>query len=103
MSWPGLTRPSDRHCERSEAIHTSTRAEQWIASSLQHKIALQFCRELLDMTAGWRQSATATASISISHSGAASAVTPTSVLAGGSMPSKNAERALPMMGRSSGL
>ncbi len=46
---------------------------------------------------------TATASISISHSGAASAVTPTSVLAGGSMPSKKTERALPMMGRSSGL
>jgi hypothetical protein len=25
-------------------------AEAWIASSLQHKIALQFCRELLAMT-----------------------------------------------------
>src|SRR6266702_2192265 len=49
------------------------------------------------------QSPTATASISISHSGAASAETPTSVLAGGSMPSKKAERALPMIGRSSGL
>ena len=49
------------------------------------------------------QSTTATASISISHSGAASAETPTSVLAGGVMPSKKAERAWPMMGRSSGL
>lgn len=53
--------------------------------------------------AGSHQSTTATASISISHSGAASAVTPTSVLAGGVMPSKNTPRALPMMGRSSGL
>jgi hypothetical protein len=49
------------------------------------------------------QSTTATASISISHSGAASAETPTSVLAGGAMPSKKAERASPIMGRSSGL
>lgn len=49
------------------------------------------------------QSATAIASISISHSGAASAETPTSVDAGGSMPSKKAERAFPMIGRSSGL
>jgi hypothetical protein len=28
----------------------STLAERWIASSLQRKIALQFCRELLAMT-----------------------------------------------------
>jgi hypothetical protein len=25
---------SRRHCERSEAIHASSRAERWIASSL---------------------------------------------------------------------
>lgn len=49
------------------------------------------------------QSATAIASISIIHSGAASAETPTRVEAGGSMPSKKTERALPMIGRSSGL
>ena len=40
-----------RHCERSEAIHIAA-WEIWIASSLQRKIALQFCRELLAMTDG---------------------------------------------------
>ena len=60
-------------------------------------------RRILLMTSCQSQSTTATASISISHSGAASAETPTSVLAGGVMPSKKAERAWPMMGRSSGL
>jgi UvrD/REP helicase N-terminal domain len=60
-------------------------------------------RRTLLMTSCQSQSTTATASISISHSGAASAETPTSVLAGGVMPSKKAERAWPMMGRSSGL
>ncbi|MCC8984644.1 hypothetical protein [Bradyrhizobium acaciae] len=41
--------PDDR---LREAIHRTAYAEGWIASSLQRKIALQFCRELLAMTAG---------------------------------------------------
>src|SRR4051794_38950134 len=40
-----------RHCERSEAIQKSVRGHiPGFASSLQRKIALQFCRELLAMT-----------------------------------------------------
>ena len=50
-------------------------------------------RRFLLMTSCQNQSTTATASISISHSGAASAETPTSVLAGAVIPSKKAERA----------
>jgi hypothetical protein len=38
----------------SEAIHRSMLAERSIAASLQRKIALQFCRELLAMTI-WRE------------------------------------------------
>ncbi|AWO93658.1 MULTISPECIES: hypothetical protein [Bradyrhizobium] len=40
-----------RHCERSEAIQTLSVEAVWIASSHQRKIATQFCRELLAMTA----------------------------------------------------
>jgi hypothetical protein len=39
-----------RHCERSEAIQTISADGVWIASSLQRKIASQFCRGLLAMT-----------------------------------------------------
>ena len=45
-----------RHCERSEAIQSVSAEGLWIASSHQRKIASQFCRELLAMTA-WRKRA----------------------------------------------
>src|SRR5205085_1098960 len=49
------------------------------------------------------QSTTATASISMSHPGSASAVTPTRVLAGGAPFVKKGARAWPMTARCSGL
>ena len=49
------------------------------------------------------QATTATASISTSHSGSASAVTPTRVLAGGILFAKKGDRALAMTARYSGL
>ena len=49
------------------------------------------------------QPTTAIASISIIHSGNASALTPTSVLAGGGRLAKKAPRALPITGRISGV
>jgi hypothetical protein len=46
--------PIQRHCERSEAIQSASAERLWIASSHQRKIASQFCRGLLAMTA-WRK------------------------------------------------
>jgi hypothetical protein len=50
-----------------------------------------------------RQPTTATASISMSHSGSASAATPIRVLAGGGRPAKNGARAWLMMGLARGI
>jgi len=55
------------------------------------------------MSTAHPQSTTATASISTSHSGSASAAIPTRVLAGGILFAKKGARALPMMARYSGL
>ncbi|WP_247512380.1 hypothetical protein, partial [Bradyrhizobium sp. 157] len=53
-STPSLRANGSRECAPDdrlrEAIHASTRGDRWIASSLQRKIAPQFCRELLAMT-----------------------------------------------------